>query len=161
MYVGEWVSGHKRGYGVQQYSNGDLFMGLWMDDSREGLGKFYHRSIGRKFEGEFKHNLPKCGSMAPITPDEKENLFVQYPPPSDFVEKAEEVNDLGTVKSSLPKLQLKQPNKVVFEEVMGIRKVRAKQDGKLGKLAQESSGTLDNGQLERMMYVELNLFFSK
>ncbi len=38
VYEGQWVRGRKTGAGSYLYPNGDVFIGSFIDDRREGLG---------------------------------------------------------------------------------------------------------------------------
>jgi hypothetical protein len=56
-YIG-YVSleGKRDGFGVCYYKNGDKYTGMFKNDKKEGFGKFYIKSAGKTFKGEFKNN---------------------------------------------------------------------------------------------------------
>ena len=46
--------------GKMKYANGDLYVGLWDEDGLKSEGVMKYND-GRKFEGEFKEGIRKCG----------------------------------------------------------------------------------------------------
>ncbi|KAA0715939.1 Alsin Amyotrophic lateral sclerosis 2 protein -like protein [Triplophysa tibetana] len=56
VYVGQWVQGKKTGYGVcDDFSRGEKYMGIWLDDQRHGDGLVITQS-GLYYEGSFCNN---------------------------------------------------------------------------------------------------------
>jgi hypothetical protein len=56
-YAGEFIDGHKHGYGVMCYTNGGRYEGNWHSDNFEGFGIFYATS-GRTYSGYYEQG--KC-----------------------------------------------------------------------------------------------------
>ena len=54
-YKGELRDGKRFGYGVMEYSNGDVYEGTWNDDKRFGSGKLIQRN-GDLYEGMWFEN---------------------------------------------------------------------------------------------------------
>jgi hypothetical protein len=54
-FIGELKNGKRDGFGVCYYTNGDKYMGYWIDDMKSGLGKLTMKN-GKTFSGEFSDN---------------------------------------------------------------------------------------------------------
>lgn len=61
MYEGGWQGGKRTGFGVLLCANGDRYEGHWLDDKKEGPGRYYYRSTNKVYEGEWVDDVPKCG----------------------------------------------------------------------------------------------------
>jgi hypothetical protein len=48
--------GKRDGFGVCYYSNGDKYFGNWLDDKKEGWGRYYIKREAKTFSGEFRAN---------------------------------------------------------------------------------------------------------
>lgn len=48
----------KEGYLEIHYTNGDYYKGNWVNNKKEGRGKYYYAEIAAKYKGEFKDDLP-------------------------------------------------------------------------------------------------------
>jgi hypothetical protein len=46
----------RQGFGICLYLNGDKYTGNWLDDKKEGWGRYEFLSSGKIFQGEFKNN---------------------------------------------------------------------------------------------------------
>ena len=55
-YEGELKDGKKEGYGKFIWTNGEYYIGQWVNDEREGKGILYYNNNKIKYEGEFKKN---------------------------------------------------------------------------------------------------------
>ncbi|XP_056611421.1 alsin isoform X3 [Triplophysa dalaica] len=56
VFVGQWVQGKKKGYGVcDDFSRGEKYMGIWLDDQRHGDGLVITQ-FGLYYEGSFCNN---------------------------------------------------------------------------------------------------------
>lgn len=61
-YEGDWKSDKMEGYGIYNYSNGDVYEGQWLDNMHHGTGKMYFTD-GSRYEGEWKeHRMHGSGS---------------------------------------------------------------------------------------------------
>lgn len=150
VYEGAWVRGRKRGLGTQHYANGDCFVGYWVSDRREGMGTFYYVGKGKKYDGEWVNDKPKCGQMTVMTPDEIEALRSE----------ASTAVSQSQPRVLLPHLKISQPNKILHSQVVDVRRDRASAEGKAGRplrQAQRSSGTLSDSQLERLKHAFVSL----
>uniref|UniRef100_A0A061S1V4 MORN repeat-containing protein 3 n=1 Tax=Tetraselmis sp. GSL018 TaxID=582737 RepID=A0A061S1V4_9CHLO len=145
-YEGQWVAGRKRGLGTLYFANGDFFVGYFMDDKREGLGTLYMVEKGKKMIGEWVSDSCTSssvlqiedGELSPLDDDLRETIEMS------MAEVAEETEQLV-----LPKLDLKQPNKLLARQFAGIRKMRM-QDSKAQKTSQEQNGTLSHTEIEML-----------
>ena len=62
FYEGDWKNDKMEGYGIYNYSNGDVYEGQWRDNAHYGIGKMYFTD-GSRFEGEWKdHKMHGTGS---------------------------------------------------------------------------------------------------
>lgn len=61
MYDGDWRRNKRSGRGVCVLENGDRYEGDWVDDDRHGMGKYYFKSSGKVFEGQYIHGVPQTG----------------------------------------------------------------------------------------------------
>lgn len=43
-------------------ANGDVYDGYWLNDKKEGPGRFYYKASGKVYEGEWVDGAPKCGT---------------------------------------------------------------------------------------------------
>ena len=57
VYIGSWHLDERNGNGTMRYSNGDVYDGRWVDDKRNGEGKMTY-SNGEVYEGEWKNDEP-------------------------------------------------------------------------------------------------------
>ena len=46
--------------------NKDRYEGMWMNDEKEGPGKFIYKTRGQCYEGEWSKGLPKCGVLCDL-----------------------------------------------------------------------------------------------
>lgn len=49
--------GLKEGNGKYIFQNGDVYDGNWVDDKKNGRGKYYYASSGDCYEGEWRNNV--------------------------------------------------------------------------------------------------------
>ncbi|KAJ3321642.1 MORN repeat-containing protein 3 [Blyttiomyces sp. JEL0837] len=49
-------------------ANGDRYEGMWLDDQKEGPGKFIYKMKRQMYEGEWSRGLPKCGTLVDLPP---------------------------------------------------------------------------------------------
>ena len=49
-------------------------MGMWLNDQKEGPGKYIYRSRRQAFEGEWVKGMPKCGTMVDLPPQIKKTI---------------------------------------------------------------------------------------
>jgi len=62
FYEGDWKNDKMEGYGIYNYSNGDVYEGLWLDNMHHGTGKMYFTD-GSRYEGEWKeHRMHGSGN---------------------------------------------------------------------------------------------------
>ena len=69
-FEGGWTDNRRAGLGVFRCANGDRYEGHWLDDQKEGPGRFFYLSTGKVYEGEWVNGAPKCGSFRDSTPEE-------------------------------------------------------------------------------------------
>lgn len=43
-------------------ANGDLYDGYWLNDKKEGPGRYYYKATCKMYEGEWVDGAPKCGT---------------------------------------------------------------------------------------------------
>ena len=46
-YDGSWANGKRTGLGVLTMANGDRYEGHWLDDKKEGPGRYFYRSTNK------------------------------------------------------------------------------------------------------------------
>ena len=80
-YDGSWANGQRTGLGVQSFANGNRYEGHWLNDKKEGPGRFFYRSTNKVYEGEWVDDIPKCGEYQdapPQTTDEIAQVFHRH-----------------------------------------------------------------------------------
>ena len=63
--------------------NGNRYEGMWFNDLKEGPGKFIYKEQRRCYQGEWRLDLPKCGTLVdmPVTKTRgNQEIFVQEHP---------------------------------------------------------------------------------
>jgi hypothetical protein len=50
------------------YANGDYYEGEWAGGCRHGTGAFTYVSRGRRYDGVWDNDLPRCGSYSEVAP---------------------------------------------------------------------------------------------
>lgn len=58
----------RHGLGTMMYANGDMYEGQWSNDVKHGQGTFFYINKGRRFDGVWHNDTPKCGSYSEIEP---------------------------------------------------------------------------------------------
>lgn len=58
----------RHGLGTMNYANGDVFEGQWANDQKHGNGTHYYHAKGRRFDGIWQTDTPKCGTYSEIKP---------------------------------------------------------------------------------------------
>ena len=61
-------------------ANENRYEGSWKDGKKNGAGKFYYLDSGQVFEGVWKDDVPKCGTMKDFGRDNAPDP-TQYPIP--------------------------------------------------------------------------------
>ena len=56
LYIGEWYSGIKHGYGLLTQKNGDQYEGSFVNDKYNGKGTYYNHN-GDRYVGEWKDDV--------------------------------------------------------------------------------------------------------
>jgi len=69
-YEGGWADDCRSGLGVFVMANGDRYEGHWLNGKKEGPGRFYYKSTGKVYEGEWVEDTPKCGEFKDASPEE-------------------------------------------------------------------------------------------
>jgi hypothetical protein len=41
---------------------------MWLDDQKEGPGKFIYKTKRQAYQGEWAHGMPKCGTLVDLPP---------------------------------------------------------------------------------------------
>ncbi len=54
-YIGEFLNGKKDGFGICYYTIGNIYIGEWRENFKEGWGKFKKKDV--TFQGEIRKNL--------------------------------------------------------------------------------------------------------
>ena len=142
-FAGEFRRGRKQGLGILLLKSGDAYVGNWINDMRDGLGTFYWATKGTKYVGEWISNQPRSGSVVPYDPRELEEIVMGI-----HGEQARAVTPSATTKSALPELKLEQPNKIVFDRWVDLRRERAATPDKQAL----GDSTLTNRELERLKH---------
>lgn len=45
-------------------ANGDVYDGYWLNDKKEGPGRFYYHASRKVYDGEWADDTPKCGTYS-------------------------------------------------------------------------------------------------
>jgi len=56
IYIGEWKNQMRNGRGRFLWANGNMYAGTWKNDQKEGKGRIFY-ACGNIYEGEFKNDL--------------------------------------------------------------------------------------------------------
>lgn len=76
--------------GTMRYANGDIYVGEWANDMKNGRGKFYYAK-GAVYEGTWQEDVARCGSYTQGTYEQQQET------------------------GALPALQLENPDKVLTD----------------------------------------------
>ncbi|KAI8838066.1 hypothetical protein BC829DRAFT_404655 [Chytridium lagenaria] len=68
VYEGEWHREMRHGQGIYLLPNGDRYEGMWLDDQKEGPGRFIFKTKRQAYEGEWSRGMPKCGTLVDLLP---------------------------------------------------------------------------------------------
>lgn len=120
VYSGEWANDQRAGYGLATYPNGNTYEGEWADDKKEGAGEFYYKEQGKVYVGEWANDIAQCGVFRGAD-------HLRGDEDSDSNAEEEEDGILGNEKKSgrlLPKLRLRNPERVLLNEIARIRAER-------------------------------------
>ncbi|GFH14160.1 uncharacterized protein HaLaN_10159 [Haematococcus lacustris] len=63
MYAGQWVDDRRTGRGIYFSANGDIFVGSFIRDRKEGMGTLYMINRQRKYVAEYLNGSPQCGTL--------------------------------------------------------------------------------------------------
>ena len=103
------------------YENGDRFEGYWLDDKKEGPGRYFYLSSQKMYEGEWVNDVAKCGVYMDMPPVEDEyNLGA----PLDAAPRD------GQDSFVLPPLELKNADEEILHAVSDARRKRATDMGR-------------------------------
>lgn len=111
----------KEGRGVLRMKNGDVYVGNFKEDKKEGPGRYIYRETRKVYEGEWEKDTARCGEFRPITKEEclEISLDPSQPSGSDF---------------ALPDLTLSDSRGVLSSSVSEVRQTRAlKSEGRDGQ----------------------------
>uniref|UniRef100_H3HBB9 MORN repeat-containing protein 3 n=1 Tax=Phytophthora ramorum TaxID=164328 RepID=H3HBB9_PHYRM len=107
VYDGEWVRNERSGRGTLVLATGDRYEGHWLNDRKEGPGRYFYKATRKMYEGEWVDGAPKCGTYHDDT---------EYNAQDDDFDDGE-----GHTAFQLPELELAHPDQVLSEGVAGIR----------------------------------------
>ncbi|TPX32970.1 hypothetical protein SmJEL517_g03999 [Synchytrium microbalum] len=99
VYEGEWKDGKRCGHGILLLGNGDRYEGAWLEDMKDGLGQFIYKYKRQVYDGEWAHDVPKCGTVMDLPP------LIGHPPK----------------KHPLPKICLEDPMEVLRTQMNEIQ----------------------------------------
>eukprot|EP00899_Mesostigma_viride_P002016 jgi/Mesvir1/11815/Mv00172-RA.1 len=68
VYDGDWFRGKRHGKGTMTYGNGDMYVGGWANDMKEGEGVFFYLEKKKRYDGVWHEDTPKCGSYGTHDP---------------------------------------------------------------------------------------------
>lgn len=148
-YSGEWVDDQRTGHGTYFYSNGDVHVGNWMRDRKEGRGTLFMMERQRKYVAEYIADHPKCGAVLNIEDADLEPLRGMLSTMS--LRTKLDLSSTGTLPPPIPECELLQPNKVLAEQVVVVRRARA-EGTKAVRLVQAHSGTLSHKDIEMLRH---------
>ena len=62
-------------------ANMDKYEGMWMNDMKEGPGRFFYRTKHQIYEGEWAMDVPKCGTLVdvPLAANHKGHATIDRP----------------------------------------------------------------------------------
>eukprot|EP01029_Cantina_marsupialis_P018365 TRINITY_DN4210_c0_g1_i1.p1 TRINITY_DN4210_c0_g1~~TRINITY_DN4210_c0_g1_i1.p1 ORF type:complete len:345 (-),score=121.40 TRINITY_DN4210_c0_g1_i1:177-1211(-) len=100
VYEGEWAEGKRSGLGLLKMGTGDVYRGHWFQDKREGSGVLFHITTRKMYQGEWCHDVAKCGVLEDIP--EGLNVFDQFL-----------MDDDADYEFEIPKLGLKDADAVL------------------------------------------------
>lgn len=93
VYEGMFKEDMRDGNGTMMYGNGDIYEGSWSRDQKHGPGTFFYMSKGKRFDGVWHNDVPRCGTYSEI----------HAPPPGS--------------NGSLPPIELANPQRVLDSAV--------------------------------------------
>lgn len=56
-HAGGWSEGDKSGFGVERYPSGDMFEGEFLENLKNGIGRYHHKNDSSVYTGTFKDGL--------------------------------------------------------------------------------------------------------
>ena len=74
---GEFRDNKRNGMGTLFLANGNVYEGHWIEDQKEGPGKFLYASTRKLYEGEWVKDIPQCGEYR--EPTEEEGMLFKEP----------------------------------------------------------------------------------
>eukprot|EP00798_Chlamydomonas_sp_ICE-L_P025200 gene25200-10840_t len=149
MYAGDWLDDKRTGHGTYYYANGDIFTGNFNKDCKEGMGTLYMMNRQRKYVAEYVKGQPKCGTMLDLDDEDLEPLRGQLK--ALALQKQLDMAASGLAARRLPEIELLQPNKVLGEQLVGVRKGRTEGTKDL-KAVQGNSGSLSDKEIEMLRH---------
>lgn len=70
IYVGHFEANQRSGQGTITYPNGDAYIGEWLNDVKNGSGRYLYASKRMIFIGEWLNDQSICGEMRDMTEEE-------------------------------------------------------------------------------------------
>ena len=147
IFAGDYAAGKKEGMGVHMRSNGDAFVGTYINDLKEGLGTYYWASKGTKYVGEWVKGQARSGSIEAFHTRELEEVVARV-----HGEDSRALTPRAKKRHNLPKLSLRNPNKVVFDQWVGVRGERAQTPRGRNPRADGGDATLTKSQMEHLRH---------
>ncbi len=110
IYEGDWVNDERSGPGILICENGNRYEGHWLHDKKEGPGRFYYRSTGKLYVGEWAEDVPRCGTYTDLPKSLVADRGLKPPITEDVFE--------------LPSIGLANANEVLVSAMSAVRKER-------------------------------------
>ena len=57
QYMGSWRGGDRYGFAIERYPNNDYYEGMFSENVKNGLGRYYHKEDGSIFTGYFSQGF--------------------------------------------------------------------------------------------------------
>jgi len=150
VYAGEWVDDRRTGRGTFYHANGDIFVGDFVRDKREGMGALFMMQRQRKYVAEYVNGAPVTGTMLDIDNADLEPLQGQLVSLA-LHKKLENANN-GITTQELPSIDLAQPNKILGEQFIAVRKMRGNSHNREIREMQTASGSLADKEVDMIRH---------
>ena len=119
-------------------ANGDRYEGHWLNDKKEGPGRYFYRVTCKMYEGEWVDDTAKCGVYQDI-------------PASSFADEESQRDFLAQNASSafqLQRLGLVNTEEVLTEAVANVRRKRAAERG--AKAIEIAGGVFTQDEIKQL-----------
>ncbi|KAF5841988.1 hypothetical protein DUNSADRAFT_9870 [Dunaliella salina] len=155
QYQGEILAGRPHGHGYYFMKKGPgqfqlQYEGDFVRDKQEGMGALFMMQRQRKYVAEYVNGAPVTGTMLDIDNADLEPLQGQLVSLA-LHKKLENANN-GISVQELPSIDIAQPNKILGEQFIAVRKMRGNSHNREIREMQTASGSLADKEVDMIRH---------